>query len=113
MAQQAASEPPRQLFPIDMTTTTVAPWRAGTNPADTEKNIGWARQFWKAMQPYCERSAYVNDLGDEGDQRIREAYGPNYDRLLALKQKYDPTNFFHLNQNISPAQASSATLAGR
>jgi hypothetical protein len=45
---------------------------------------------------------YVNYLGDEGDARVRAAYGPNYERLVALKKKYDPTNFFHLNQNIKP-----------
>ncbi len=52
-----------------------------------------------------ERAVYVNALEDaveEGEQRVREAFGPNYDRLVALKNRYDPTNFFRLNQNIQP-----------
>ena len=72
------------------------------HPDDTEKGILWARECWDAMQPFAERSAYVNDLGEEGQARVREAYGSNYDRLLPLKNKYDPTNFFRLNQNIKP-----------
>ncbi len=72
------------------------------DPADTEQTIRWVRGFWEAMQPFYERSAYVNDLGDEGEQRVRQAYGPNLERLVALKNKYDPTNFFRLNANIKP-----------
>jgi hypothetical protein len=54
------------------------------------------------MQPFVEQANYVNDLGDEGDDRVKEAYGPNYPRLLEMKRKYDPQNFFRLNQNIRP-----------
>jgi hypothetical protein len=75
--------------------------------ADTDNNLRWSRESWNAMQPFCEHDAYVNDLGEEGEQRIREAYGKNYERLLALKRKYDPTNFFRLNQNLSPTTAGS------
>jgi FAD/FMN-containing dehydrogenase len=71
-------------------------------PTDTEAGIQWAREGWQSMQPFAERSSYVNDLGDEGDERVREAYGPSFERLRALKDKYDPTNFFRLNQNIKP-----------
>lgn len=46
--------------------------------------------------------AYINFLGDEGEARVRSAYGLNYERLVALKNKYDPTNLFRLNQNIKP-----------
>jgi FAD/FMN-containing dehydrogenase len=70
--------------------------------ADTEKGIEWSRDCWEAMQPFVESSNYANDLGDEGEQRVVEAYGPNYERLVALKNKYDPTNFFRLNANIKP-----------
>ncbi|HXM92728.1 MAG TPA: BBE domain-containing protein [Candidatus Dormibacteraeota bacterium] len=73
---------------------------------DTGTHTGWARDCWTAMQPFFERDAYVNDLGDEGEQRIRQAYGLNYERLFALKQKYDPTNFFRLNQNIQPSKTT-------
>lgn len=55
------------------------------------------------MEPHLERAVYVNDLGgDEGD-RIRAAYGANYDRLAAVKMKYDPANFFRWNQNVATA----------
>jgi hypothetical protein len=76
-------------------------------PADTESISGWARDFWNAMQPYSTGGVYVNYLGDEteeGTDRIKAAYGPGkYQRLSALKKKYDPTNLFRLNQNIKPA----------
>ncbi len=74
-----------------------------TDPADSEKNIKWTRELWEAMQPFVEQTVYVNNLGEEGDERVRAAYGPNYDRLVSLKNKYDPTNFFRANQNIKPA----------
>jgi FAD/FMN-containing dehydrogenase len=62
----------------------------------------WSRNFWSALAPY-HTSVYVNFLLDEGEERIRQAYGPEkYDRLKALKRKYDPDNFFRLNQNIRP-----------
>lgn len=82
---------------------------ATDNPADSEKMIRWARECWEAMQPYVERAVYVNALEDhleESEQRVREAYGPNYDRLVALKNKYDPDNFFRQNQNIPPTASS-------
>ena len=62
----------------------------------------WARAYWSALAPY-HTSVYVNFLMQEGEDRIRQAYGSEkYDRLKALKRKYDPTNFFRLNQNIAP-----------
>jgi hypothetical protein len=71
--------------------------------ADTEAGKHWARECWEAMQPFAERSNYVNDLGEgEEEQRVREAYGPNFERLVELKNVYDPTNVFRLNQNIAP-----------
>jgi len=70
--------------------------------ADDERNVTWTRDFFEAMRPHVEQGVYVNNLGDEGEERVRAAYGPNYDRLVALKVKYDPTNFFCLNQNIRP-----------
>lgn len=74
------------------------------DPSDTASGIEWARECWESMQPFVERGNYVNDLGDEGEQRVRESYGQNYDPLLDLKNKYDPTNFFRLNQNIRPIE---------
>jgi hypothetical protein len=62
----------------------------------------WARDYWSALAPH-HTGVYVNFLMEEGDERIREAYGAEkFDRLKALKRKYDPTNFFRLNQNIKP-----------
>jgi FAD/FMN-containing dehydrogenase len=62
----------------------------------------WARGFWSALEPF-HTSVYVNFLGEEGEERVREAYGAGkYDRLKALKRKYDPDNLFRLNQNIPP-----------
>jgi FAD/FMN-containing dehydrogenase len=71
--------------------------------ADSEKNIEWTRALFDAMQPFLERGVYVNDLGEEGEDRVRAAYGANYDRLAALKARYDPTNFFRVNQNVKAA----------
>jgi ubiquinone/menaquinone biosynthesis C-methylase UbiE len=77
-------------------------------PEDNEKHIDWARGLFAALQPYA-HGAYINFLGDEGQERVRSAYGPNYERLVALKNKYDPSNLFRLNQNIPPAfQAKSS-----
>ena len=72
------------------------------DPAASERNIRWARDFWEAMRPFESEAAYVNYLGAEEQDRIRAAYGETYERLVALKNKYDPTNLFHLNQNIKP-----------
>jgi FAD/FMN-containing dehydrogenase len=70
---------------------------------DAERHIVWARDFFDAMQPHAGGRVYVNFLGEEGDHRVRQAYGArNYERLVELKRAYDPTNFFRLNQNIEP-----------
>jgi len=62
----------------------------------------WARDYWSALEPH-HTSVYVNFLMEEGEERVRQAYGADkYDRLKALKRSYDPTNFFRLNQNIKP-----------
>jgi hypothetical protein len=67
-----------------------------------EQEREWARGLWTALQPH-HQNVYVNFLMEEGEDRIREAYGPTkYDRLKALKRKYDASNFFQLNQNIPP-----------
>ncbi len=74
------------------------------DPADDERNIRWARELYAAMQPYSS-GVYVNNLGDEGEERVRSAYGANYARLQRVKARYDPTNFFRLNQNVAPMRA--------
>ncbi len=72
---------------------------------DDEKNISWTRDLWEAIQPFSSHKVYVNVLGVEGEERVREAYGNSYPRLAALKSKYDPGNLFRLNQNIKPMEA--------
>lgn len=72
------------------------------DPADDDANMRWARELWSAVRPYSTGGVYANNLGDEGEDRVRDAYGENYARLAALKTRYDPTNLFRLNQNIRP-----------
>jgi FAD/FMN-containing dehydrogenase len=76
--------------------------------SDSEENIQWTRAFFEAMQSFFEKGVYVNNLGEEGEDRVKEAYGAHYERLVALKDKYDPTNLFRLNQNVKPAARSGA-----
>ncbi len=83
-------------------------WANWVDAADSEKNIRWSRAFWDAMRPFMGAGAYVNYLEEEADPRAREAYGPNYERLVALKNKYDPSNFFRMNHNIGPTQSARA-----
>ncbi len=74
------------------------------HPAEDEENIAWVRDFLAAMQPYSDGSRYLNFPGfqEEGDDMMRAAFASKYDKLAALKRKYDPTNLFSLNQNIKP-----------
>ncbi len=78
-----------------------------TNPADNEKAITWTREFWNEMQPFSGGGAYLNfpGQGEEGEALLRASYGSeNYDKLVKLKSKYDPSNLFRLNQNILPGK---------
>ena len=74
------------------------------DPANNEKISKWAKDYWTATHPYSAGGAYINFLMDEGEDRIRATYGKNYDRLAKIKKRYDPTNFFRVNQNIKPAK---------
>jgi FAD/FMN-containing dehydrogenase len=75
-----------------------------TDPADTEANVAWTRETYDALQPYFRKGRWLNYFDDdEPTAAIREAYGPNYDRLVEVKRRYDPENVFHLNHNIDPA----------
>ena len=75
-----------------------------TDPAATDANVAWARSAYSALQPFMSERRYVNYLGedDTGDDPVRAAYGPAYDRPVELKRKYDPENLFRLNANIKP-----------
>ena len=74
-----------------------------TDAAETDRQIAWARTAAQAMQPHVTGAVYLNFLGDEGEKRVRAAYGERkYARLVELKERYDPQNRFRLNQNIRP-----------
>jgi FAD/FMN-containing dehydrogenase len=72
------------------------------DPANSQRMIAWARDYWQALHPYSAGGAYVNMIMDEGEDQVRAAYRGNYDRLRAVKNSYDPKNLFHINQNIQP-----------
>jgi FAD/FMN-containing dehydrogenase len=73
------------------------------DPANNGKITKWARDYWQALHPYSAGASYINFMMEEGRDRIRATYGDNYERLRKVKAKYDPDNFFHVNQNIEPA----------
>jgi hypothetical protein len=79
------------------------------NPADSEENVRWTRELFEAMQPFVGKGVYVSNLGEEEGDRVKEAYGEHYERLVALKDRYNPTNLFRLNQNVKPTAHSGAT----
>ena len=70
---------------------------------DDERCVSWAREFFDATAPFATGGVYVNFMSEDEGGRVGDAYGPNFKRLGALKKKYDPANFFRLNQNIKPA----------
>jgi hypothetical protein len=72
------------------------------DPSDSMRHINWTRVFADALKPFSSGGYLLNFLGQESDDTIKAAFGPNYDRLVSLKNKYDPTNFFRQNQNITP-----------
>jgi FAD/FMN-containing dehydrogenase len=72
------------------------------DPANNSKTTAWTQAYWEELHPYSAGGAYVNFMMDEGQERIEATYRDNYKRLVAVKNKYDPTNFFHVNQNIRP-----------
>jgi FAD/FMN-containing dehydrogenase len=72
-------------------------------PADDERCIRWARDFFDAAAPFANGGVYVNFLSEDEVGRVRAAYGQNYERLVRVKQKYDPDNLFRVNQNIRPS----------
>ncbi len=78
----------------------LAAWDGG----EAQQHVAWARACCKALSRYAASGIYVNFLGNEGEERVRAAYGANYERLVALKNTYDPTNFFSRNQNIRPTR---------
>jgi hypothetical protein len=113
------------LYPIDGAVRRVAkeatPWGArdamfsmviagiSPEPADADVLKKWGRSYWDAVHPFNMEGGYVNFMmGDETQEKLRASFGENYDRLAAVKAKYDPGNFFRVNQNIAPATAAIA-----
>jgi len=78
------------------------------DPANNDRLISWAREYWEALHPHSAGGAYVNFMMEEGQDRIKATYRENYKRLVAIKDKYDPENLFRVNQNIKPSQWTAA-----
>lgn len=72
------------------------------DPANKEKITNWTKAYFDALHPHSAGGAYVNFMMEEGQDRVRAAFRDNYDRLAAIKKRYDPSNFFRVNQNIQP-----------
>ena len=81
------------------------------DPAKAKAITTWAKEYWEAIHPFTLGGGYVNFMMEEGEDRIRATYGSNYERLVAIKNKYDPDNFFRVNQNIKPTSKTSETIA--
>jgi hypothetical protein len=79
-------------------------WR---KTAELEKSWDWVEEFYRAMEPLSTGAVYVNDLENEGEARVRAAYGEKYDRLSLIKGKFDPHNFFRVSQNITSASPTA------
>jgi hypothetical protein len=73
------------------------------DPANGQKITEWAKRYYDALHPFGTGGAYLNFMMEEGEDRIRATYRGNYARLASVKEKYDPENFFRVNQNIRPA----------
>jgi FAD/FMN-containing dehydrogenase len=74
------------------------------DPANNERMIQWARDYWMALHPYSAGGGYINMMMDEGEDNVKAAYRDNYARLAQIKATYDPSNLFHVNQNIAPTR---------
>jgi len=73
------------------------------DPANADKITQWCKDYWEALHSYSAGGAYLNFIMDEGQERVKACYKHNYDRLVEIKSKYDPNNFFRVNQNIKPS----------
>ena len=73
------------------------------DPANAEKISTWCKNYWDALHPFSAGGAYVNFMMDEGQESVQASYRDNYQRLAEIKRKYDPDNFFRVNQNIRPS----------
>src|SRR5688572_2803101 len=85
----------------------------GVDPdaANKDKITNWARDYWSALHPYSAGGAYINFMMEEGEDRIKATYGDHYEKLAAIKAKYDPKNLFRVNQNIKPSLVEADAVA--
>ncbi len=81
------------------------------DPANNDKIIKWARDYWESLHPHSAGGAYVNFMMEEGEDRIKATYGDNFEKLASIKAKYDPDNLFCVNQNIKPKVKEKAIVA--
>jgi FAD/FMN-containing dehydrogenase len=83
---------------------------AGIDPDASKKDAitTWAKEHWNAVHPYSAGGSYINFMMEEGQDRVKATYGDNYEKLVEIKNKYDPDNLFRVNQNIMPTVAKSA-----
>jgi FAD/FMN-containing dehydrogenase len=77
-----------------------------TDPAEADRQVRWTREFWAEVEPFAAGGVYVNHIAADEPDRVHAAFGPNYERLVAVKNAYDPNNLFRLNHNIRPSAAS-------
>ncbi|MEJ8814231.1 FAD-binding oxidoreductase [Variovorax ureilyticus] len=70
--------------------------------ADNAKNTKWVKDYYKALEPHSQAGGYINFMAEDDQGRVRDNFGPHYDKLASIKRKYDPGNLFHMNQNIQP-----------
>jgi FAD/FMN-containing dehydrogenase len=82
-----------------------------SDPAESTQHVLWADDLWQKVLPVSAGGVYVNYLSNEGEDRVRAAYGANYERLTALKNEYDPANLFCWNQNIRPSSSGRTQAA--
>jgi FAD/FMN-containing dehydrogenase len=71
-------------------------------PAEDDQQVRWTREFWAEVEPFAAAGVYVNHIAEDEPGRVHAAFGSNYERLVAAKNRYDPTNLFRLNHNITP-----------
>jgi FAD/FMN-containing dehydrogenase len=96
--------PEDTAFPYRDATFSTVIGGAWPDPADNERNMKWVRNYYDALRPFSEEGSYVNFMSGEDQDRAPINYGDNYNRLVEIKTKYDPTNLFHLNHNIKPSR---------
>ncbi|HLQ06315.1 MAG TPA: FAD-binding oxidoreductase [Nitrososphaerales archaeon] len=93
-------------YPHRLTGWNLAIGGSWLDASESEKNINWVRAFWDDIEPFTSGGVYVNFMSAGEDDRVKVAYGGNYDRLVSVKNRYDPTNLFKVNENIKPSASS-------